>query len=343
MDDGGHVDTPYGDLESLPLHSANLLTVLDAEGVVQYESPSVERIFGFSPSELIGNDVSEFFHPEDRDRVVAAFRDLVSSSASIIRSVEYRHETADGSYVWVESVGSSEATPSDEYVINTRDISARKEREKELERKNRRLEEFASVLSHDLRNPVSVAQTRLELAREEGNDEHLASIDRSLGRIEALIDDLLNTVTDEELIVELEPVDLAEIAHRSWDNVQTRQASLETQLDEIILADVSRLQQLLENLFRNAAEHGGEDLTVIVEDTPDGFAIEDDGMGIPTDVRDQIFEAGFSTTSSGMGIGLKIVREVCDDHGWDVAVTDGDRGGARFEFSNVQSVLRENT
>ncbi|MGM7449659.1 PAS domain-containing protein, partial [Idiomarina sp. ST20R2A10] len=88
---------------TIPLHSTNLLTVLDPDGVIRYESPSIERIFGFAQDDLVGEQVAEYFHPDDRDRVVEAFRTVVADDGDTVQSVEYRHERADGSYVWVES------------------------------------------------------------------------------------------------------------------------------------------------------------------------------------------------------------------------------------------------
>ena len=120
-------------LNRLPLHSTDLLTLLDLSGVVLYESPSIERLYGYDQEELVGEQVAEYFHPEDRDRVVEAFAAIVSDEGNHVETVEYRHEMADGSYRWIESVGSSNPTPEGDYVINSRDISERKQRERQLQ------------------------------------------------------------------------------------------------------------------------------------------------------------------------------------------------------------------
>jgi PAS domain S-box-containing protein len=120
-------------LDRLPLHSTDLLTLLDETGVVLYESPSIERLYGYDQEELVGEQVAEYFHPEDRDRVVEAFANIVSTEDHHVETVEYRHEMADGSYKWIESVGSSNPTPEGNYVINSRDISERKRRERQLQ------------------------------------------------------------------------------------------------------------------------------------------------------------------------------------------------------------------
>lgn len=127
-------------LETMPLHSSDLLTLLDEDGIIRYDSPAIEYIYGYEQDELVGTHVTEYFHPEDHDRVLEAFKRLTEATEHHIEIVEHRFLVADGSYRWIESIGSSTPTPEGYYVVNTRDISARKEREQELERAKRQLE-----------------------------------------------------------------------------------------------------------------------------------------------------------------------------------------------------------
>ena len=90
---------------------------------------------------------------------------------------------------------------------------------------------------------------------------------------------------------------------------------------------------MLENLLRNSLEHGGETVTVTIGDIDRGFYVEDDGPGIPPEERDRVFDAGYSTNSEGTGFGLSIVSDVAEAHGWNVTVTEGRSGGARFEIT----------
>ena len=119
-------------LETLPLHSTDLLTLLDEQGVIHYESPAIERLYGYEQDELVGEPVADYFHPDDRQRVMDAFVAVVEGEAHHTEAVEYRHLMADDSYRWIESVASSNPTPEGLYVVNSRDISERKEREREL-------------------------------------------------------------------------------------------------------------------------------------------------------------------------------------------------------------------
>ncbi|THE64453.1 histidine kinase [Salinadaptatus halalkaliphilus] len=273
-------------------------------------------------------------------------------------------------------------------MITLADVTRREQYRRRLEQQNDRLEEFASIISHDLRNPMMVAKARIEFAVEEGDISHLQSADEALDRMDELIEDILQLAREGQEIGETVPVDIASVAENSWQMVDTADASLrlEEPLDRTVDADPERLQQLFENLFRNAlehgstsprshahedtvehgstshaepddsvdavehgsaspasstrrdaVEHGGDELSVTVGTLPSGtgFYIEDTGTGIPADIRDEIFEPGFTTNEAGTGFGLSIVNEVVEAHGWDIRATDGTTGGARFEIQTA--------
>jgi PAS domain S-box-containing protein len=218
-----------------------------------------------------------------------------------------------------------------------RDITDRKERERELARQNDRLEKFANVVSHDLKNPLNVAQGRLELASEQYESEDLDSAARAVDRSLTLIEDLLTLARQGQAVGDVESVQLAEICESCWQTVETGDSTLSIETDRTIRADPGRLKQLLENLMRNAIEHGGKRVSITVGDLDDGFYVADDGAGIPEDEREDVFEAGYSTTDEGTGFGLNIVNEIVEAHGWEITVCDSTEGGARFEITGVES------
>jgi len=216
-------------------------------------------------------------------------------------------------------------------------------RERELERQNKRLEEFAGVVSHDLRTPLSVASGRLTLLREECNSEEIEPIENALDRMERIIQDVLWLAREGRNIGETGPVDLGEAIESAWaivadgyDDAELRLSPSGAEGLPTIEADVDRLRQLLENLFRNALDHAGADVTVTAGVLDDGFYVEDDGPGIVATERDSIFEAGYSTNEGGTGFGLRIVEQVVDAHGWDVRLGESNDGGARFEIVDVE-------
>lgn len=210
-------------------------------------------------------------------------------------------------------------------------------REQQLEAQNEQLEEFASIVSHDLQSPLNVAQGRVKLAREECASDHLDDVASALERSQALIDDLLTLAKHGDKIGTTDPVDLSTIVDTCWQTVETDDASLVVDTDKTIMGDQTRLKELFVNLISNAIEHGSDEVTVTIESIEDGFVVEDDGPGIPADERSDVFESGYSTAENGTGFGLTIVEQIATAHGWGVSLAEGSDGGARFEFSGVDT------
>ncbi|MFB6253992.1 MAG: ATP-binding protein [Halobacteriaceae archaeon] len=214
------------------------------------------------------------------------------------------------------------------------------EREQEVKRERDRLENFASLVSHDLRNPLNVAEGRLTLATEECDSEHLEEVDKALDRMNELIDDLLTLALQGESVTETEAVYLPTLIEECEKTVESTTKSVHIETNLTVRADRSRLAELFENLFRNAAEHGGNNVEIVVGDLEDrhGFFIADNGPGIPSGERDQVFESGYSSKDNGTGFGLAIVKEIVDAHGWEISVTESEEGGAKFDIKNVDVV-----
>lgn len=228
-----------------------------------------------------------------------------------------------------------------------------REQRDQLTRENERLDEFASIVSHDLRNPLNVVKGRLKHVQEQLDNEHIDIALQSANRMDTLISDLLTLARQGQEVSEYDAVGLADLVESCWDNVDTKTATLVVETDAVIRADVSRCQELLENLVRNAIEHGttdedrthhidtksdsGTDLTITIGDLPEknGFYVQDNGPGIPPDVRNEIFQSGFTTSDDGTGFGLAIVNRIVQAHGWEIAVAESPSGGARFEITDV--------
>jgi PAS domain S-box-containing protein len=220
----------------------------------------------------------------------------------------------------------------------SRDITQQVEQKHEVQRQNERLEEFASIVSHDLRNPLGVAEGYLELAQETSESEHITKASDAIERSQALIEDLLTLARQGDRVDETDPVTLASVADECWDTVETEAATLTVDAPRTIEADRSRLKQLFENLYRNAVEHGGDKVRVTVGAMDGGFYVADTGTGIPESERENVFEAGYSTDEDGTGFGLRIIERITNAHGWDVSVAESDQSGARFKFTGVERV-----
>lgn len=274
---------------------------------------------------------TEFYHPEDQTTIQNAVEQATTAGEPY--DLNLRIVTADDEVRWVRTRG--EPWRENGEIVGVRgtlqDITKQKERQQ-------RLEEFTSVVSHDLRNPLNVATGRLELIADECDSDHLDNCRRALDRMETLIEDLLSLAREGKEVTDTQPVNIATMAHNCWENVETEQGQLITPIDRTVWADSGRLKQVFENLFRNAVEHGQADTTVRVGPLEDGFYVEDDGLGIPAAERDAVFKPDYSQSVNGTGFGLSIVKQIISAHDWKIRVTDGSDGGARFEITNVEAV-----
>lgn len=199
-----------------------------------------------------------------------------------------------------------------------------------------RIETFASTVSHDLRNPLTVAQGRLELAAREVESEHLAAVDRAHARIEQLTDALVEWARIGRGSEELAPVDIGEAVREAWGVVSAEAATVELIDEAHILADSERIRRLLEELFHNAVQHGGDGTSVRVGRMSDHLFVEDTGAGFEASPVERALEPGYTTDPTAAGFGLSIVSEIARFHGWAVVLTTGEAGGGRIEIGPVQ-------
>jgi PAS domain S-box-containing protein len=325
--------------------------------------------------ELLGYDRDRIFDAELVDFYTSESRRKLLDGGGYERALdgEFMREerelvTADGEVVETLLRAVPRRDTSDD-IVGTLALYVDVSERKALERQKERLEEFASIVSHDLRNPLNVAQSRAKLARERDDLSHLDHAIRAHDRMEALIDDLLTLARGGDRIAETEPVSLSVLVERCWAAIPTTDATLRIDTERVLRADRSRLRQLVENLLSNAVEHGSTGsrsrapddapkrgstgprpksddaparadgtVTVTVGDLSNGFYVEDDGPGIPEADHGNVFDVGRSTAPDGTGFGLRIVEQVVTAHGWTIDVTESAEGGARFEITGVESV-----
>ncbi len=249
---------------------------------------------------------------------------------------------------------------------------ARKRRERTLRRQNQRLEEFASVISHDLRNPLSVADGYLDLAREDGDPAHLERVADAVDRMDALVEDVLALARQGRTVTETATVRLDRVVEEAWRAVDTGAATLTVDGDlGTVEADAARLARVFENLFRNSAEHGSTNNRAQPGDSvehgstgsraksDDGAAsgsasaLETESPAVAVTVgrlanRTRFYVADDGpgvppekrdrvfqyghSGDDGTGIGLAVVERVADAHGWEVSLTDADGGGGGARF-----------
>mgnify|MGYP000085475218 FL=1 len=267
---------------------------------------------------------------------------------------EYRLRTLDGA--------GSEDEGAERYLVATATGSP--------ESSGVEVDRIASIISHDLRNPLDVANAHLRAARNSGDEEYFDQVEQAHDRMERIVRDVLTLARGKHVLNITPEVDVEAVARDAWATVETGSASLAVRDDlPETDADPDRLQRLFENLFRNAVEHASttppsqvsedaveytqdpeegnttgvdgrdesspsRDVEVTVGRTDGGFFVADDGVGIPADERERVFEPGYSAsgTNNGTGLGLTIVERIAEAHDWTVSLATGSAGGARFEF-----------
>ena len=327
--------------DALAEASADGIIMLDDDSVIRYANPAVERILGYAPEELVGGSKMTIIPPRLRDVHSEALQRYLETGEKHIdwTYVELPGKHKDGHEVPL-AISLNEFTHDGEhYFVGTfRDISIRKEVEQELEKQNERLERFASMLAHELRNPLQVAQIYLDFIDNEDGTATIDKISDALERMDDIIEVLLMLAQGRDAVGEKEAVGLTGVVADAWANTDTGTAEVKVTTSQILWVNPTHLQQLLENLFRNAIQHSDGEVTVRVGELDDGFYVEDTGSGIPEDERENVVEAGYTTNKEGIGLGLTFVAELADAYGWEYTIGESDEGGARFEFSGVETV-----
>ncbi|WP_435095898.1 PAS domain S-box protein [Halarchaeum sp. P4] len=348
FDESGNVEPGVLDkdfFEVLVENGSDAIVSIDENSRILFANRSVERVFGYERDELVGEPLTKIMPERFHDAHHEALARYLDTGERTLdwRDVELPAEHADGHEIHL-SITFEEHRYDGERVFSgiMRDVSERVARERELERQNEQLERFASIVSHDLRDPLQTAKADVAVLESQyGEDDLFTELDETLDQMDALIGDVLTLAKQGRSIGETEPVALEDVVRAAWRTAGAETATL-TIRDDLreVDADRERLAALLQNLFRNAVEHGGADVTVHVGSLDDGFYVEDDGPGFDVEDPSDLFESGYTTSESGTGFGLNIVEQIADAHGWTVTALEGDRG-ARFEIHNVSAIYTE--
>ena len=222
------------------------------------------------------------------------------------------------------------------WVVLLGDVTELETQRRTLERQNERLDAFASVVSHDLRNPLSVIDGYADLAAETGDPAHLDVIRDTTARMNDFLEDLLRLSRQGDTVTEPTELSLADLVAEVRESLGDGDPDVTVTADLRVVADRERLRQVFDNLLRNARDHADGPSSVTVGPLDGGFYVEDDGPGIPEAARGDVFDVGYTTRPDGTGFGLAIVRDIVDAHGWSIAATEGAAGGARFEVTGVE-------
>jgi PAS domain S-box-containing protein len=332
--------------------TSDVITVVDAGGTIRYQSRNSERIKGWAPEELIGENIIDYVHPEDKPRVVERFSGLVEGSGVINEEIEFRFRTKDRGWIWLAVTGAAPdaEVPVDGYVTTSRDISRRKAYEHRLVEQRDDLETLNEVVRHDIRNDLQLiagAAETLEPHVDEEGQELLETIQ------ESAIDAVSLTAAARDLAeVMLHPDDTADsillndVLSEQVDALQSTYPDATVTVEEIPETTVQAgelLSSVFRNLLTNAVQHNDKDVAEIAvsaktADDRVTVRIADNGPGVRESMKDEIFGKGEKELeSAGTGIGLYLVQSLVESYGGDVWVEDNDPEGAVFVVELVEA------
>ena len=296
------------------------------------------------------------FHPADAERVFERWSQALATGEP--HEVQWRMKRkSDGSYRWCLSravpVRDAQGVVREWFGTAT-DIHEQKLAEEALRDADRRKDEFLATLAHELRNPLSPLASGLQLLREPADaasQQHVLDVmERQLGHMVRLIDDLLdiNRITHNKLELRTEPLQLAAVLHAAIDSTRAlfsaMQHSLQVELPHEPVAlqgDATRLCQVFDNLLTNAAKYtprGGRiELSAAVSGEHVEVHVRDNGIGVAPEHLPQLFEMfsqfapALERSQGGLGIGLSLARSLVALHGGSIACTSAGAGqGSEF-------------
>lgn len=334
--------------EELKIYKGRLENAMEAGNLAWWEMELPSRkvrfndrkaeMLGYSPSRFEHyTDFTDLLHPEDHEKAMKAMRDHLEGRTEIYE-VEYRIQKKNGDYKWFRDVGSiTEEDENLEYKKVTGiviDIDDRKKTEKR--------EDFLhSLLRHDVGNKIQVVQGYLQLAEDfELSDELEDFLSKAMKAVRSAQEimekiEILRKVFVEE---ERETLDICSVLETTLseyqDSLEKRGIELKCKADRMEVQGGPLLKEMFSNLLENSIKHAecdkikvsaqnqGEKVVVVVED---------DGKGIPDDIKKDLFERGFKRgKSGGSGLGLYLVKEILQEYEGHIEVCDSEMGGAKF-------------
>jgi len=329
----------------------DLFSVVDSVGRFQRWNESVRSVTGYSDDEIAAMGPLGPIAREDRERVADSIDETLKTGNG---RVEASLRTKRGDNIPIEFAVSTIEMPGGETMIAGigREISAREKRQQRLEASNERLEQFAYAASHDLREPLRMVSSYLELLEERYGDaldedgrEFLDFAVDGADRMSEMIDGLLACSRIESEAESFEPVELDGVVADVREDLQLlsdeHQATITVDPLPRVTGDRGQLCQLFQNLLDNAMTHGGDAPPRIhISAERDGarwlLSVRDEGVGIDSPDADRIFEAFHALdgpNESGSGIGLALCKRIVERHGGDICVDSSPAEGTTFSFT----------
>jgi PAS domain S-box-containing protein len=359
-------------------NSLDIITIVDADGVIRYQSPPVKRMLGYKQAELIGVNIDELLHPDDVPMVHAAIEATAASrnASESVHIIEARMKHKDGTWRFLESIVKElpDIPPLEGIVINSRDVTKRKQAEEELilakehaEQSDKLKSAFLANMSHEIRTPINGILGFSELLKEPGltgeqQQEYIRIIEKSGARMLNIINEIVDISKIEANVmkVDIQDVNVNEKIEFIYDffkpvvEEKGMKLFLKNTLpsnEAIIRTDNDKIYSIITNLIKNAikfSEVGTIELGYIKKGETLEFYVKDTGIGIPKDRQSEIFERFIQADISsimarqGAGLGLSIAKAYVEMLGGKIWVESEVGIGSTFSFTlPYDAVLEE--
>ncbi len=343
---------------------SDVITIVAVDGTMLYQSPSIERVAGYQPSELLGKSLLAFVHPEDAPAVRAALERLTLNVGSAAPP-EYRFRRRDGSWVWLESVGNNllNDVAVGGIVVTSRDVTGRRALEEQV-RQSQKMEavgRLAGGIAHDFNNLLMVIRGYAEIVMEEDSAtppvrKNVETIVRTTESAASLTRQLLSF--SRKHVFSPQVLDLNSLVNHMSEmllGVLRDEMEFVVRLDPdfcCVSADPGQIEQVIMNLVVNARDampQGGK-LTLetahIASEAPRAsrpsalprgdyvmLGVTDTGVGMDRETQSRIFEPFFTTKSKeeGTGLGLSVVYNIVRASGGHVRVNSEPGRGSTLQ------------
>src|SRR5487761_442981 len=332
----------------------DVIVVLDTHRRYTFVSARVQDSLGYTPDEYVGTNLGERQHPEDRDRVLQFFNDLITGK-SVVGTMEYRTRHKDGAWKTFRA-SASPLTDAEGKIIgvvsSARDVTESKRLEQQLlqSEKLAAIGQMVSGVAHELNNPLTAILGMSDLVRERASDDasrrQIELVQKQARKAAELVQGLLNFSRPSP--PKSQHVRLTELINRAIELQQFVLASRNITVDfdaalksPEIQADPNQIVQVFVNLLANAEQsiaavrdHGKISIRIAEVEGKAEILVDDDGPGIPADIRSKIFDPFFTTRRStgGTGLALTICLVILKEHGGTIEVQSSPAGGGRFRI-----------
>jgi PAS domain S-box-containing protein len=328
----------------------------DVDGRISTWNRGAEQVFGWTEAEILGQEASVLFTPDDRAAGVPA-RQLAAALEKGRAEDERWHERKDGSRFFANGIATpvydAEGTHRG-FTKIARDITERKRHEEALHDADRKKDEFLAMLAHELRNPLAAVRNAVTVLKMSNAQKHIDFakdvVERQVKQLVRLIDDLLDVsrITNGKIRLRREFLDATTILDQAIESarpfIDEGKHSLSTTIDRgnlPVKADPTRVEQIVVNLLANAAKYTEPGGKIWLSASNHGehivITVRDNGVGIPPEKLPEMFvlfaqgERSIARSEGGLGIGLTIVQKLAELHGGSVsAMSEGPGKGSEF-------------